>query len=233
MVESTAFEHEGQTYTLLNVIGSATIPEGKYLLNPATGEGRGAVDPGHRQPGGAGAPGPPHVGGHQRHPEPEAALGPRAARGVPGDRGRAARHPLAELRGGLATCRSAPRPPSSAAASCAGSPSAGQEKKADDETGPGALYASGLIAAAASWACSAIGGEARLEKQRPWLAWIADRHRARSCPAIHGSAVARASLAFGAPRLLALLLRAQAAGAARNVGPEIRNPGGLSTLRGR
>jgi putative OPT family oligopeptide transporter len=36
-VESTSFPHEGKTYTLLNVIGSPTIPEGKYLLNPQTG----------------------------------------------------------------------------------------------------------------------------------------------------------------------------------------------------
>jgi len=36
-VESTAFEHDGRTYTLLNVIGSTTIAEGKYLLNPQTG----------------------------------------------------------------------------------------------------------------------------------------------------------------------------------------------------
>ena len=37
MVENTAFEHEGKTYTLLNVIGSPTIAEGKYLLDPARG----------------------------------------------------------------------------------------------------------------------------------------------------------------------------------------------------
>jgi putative OPT family oligopeptide transporter len=30
-------EHDGRTYTLLNVIGSTTIAEGKYLLNPETG----------------------------------------------------------------------------------------------------------------------------------------------------------------------------------------------------
>jgi putative OPT family oligopeptide transporter len=36
-VESTSFEHDGRTWTLLNVIGSTTIAEGKYLLNPATG----------------------------------------------------------------------------------------------------------------------------------------------------------------------------------------------------
>ena len=59
------------------------------------------MDPGHRQPGRAGAAGAPDVGRHQRHPQPQAALGSRAARRVPGDRGRAARDPLAELRGRL------------------------------------------------------------------------------------------------------------------------------------
>ena len=38
VVENTAFAHAGQTYTLLNVIGSPTIAEGKYLLNPGTGK---------------------------------------------------------------------------------------------------------------------------------------------------------------------------------------------------
>jgi putative OPT family oligopeptide transporter len=37
VAENTSFEHGGKTYTLLNVIGSPTIAEGKYLLNPATG----------------------------------------------------------------------------------------------------------------------------------------------------------------------------------------------------
>ncbi|HEX6737576.1 MAG TPA: OPT/YSL family transporter, partial [Vicinamibacteria bacterium] len=36
-VESTDYAHDGKSYTLLNVIGSKTVPEGKYLLNPATG----------------------------------------------------------------------------------------------------------------------------------------------------------------------------------------------------
>jgi putative OPT family oligopeptide transporter len=31
-------EHEGRTYTVLNAIGSATVAEGKYLLNPQTGQ---------------------------------------------------------------------------------------------------------------------------------------------------------------------------------------------------
>jgi len=36
-VEGTK-EHNGRTYTLLNVIGSTTIAEGKYLANPDTGQ---------------------------------------------------------------------------------------------------------------------------------------------------------------------------------------------------
>ena len=36
-IESTDFSYQNKTYTLLNVIGSPTIPEGKYLLNPQTG----------------------------------------------------------------------------------------------------------------------------------------------------------------------------------------------------
>jgi len=31
------FQHEGRTYTLLNVLGSPSIPEGTYLLNPQSG----------------------------------------------------------------------------------------------------------------------------------------------------------------------------------------------------
>ena len=37
-VESTSFDHEGRVYTLINVIGSPKIPEGKYLVNPQTGK---------------------------------------------------------------------------------------------------------------------------------------------------------------------------------------------------
>jgi putative OPT family oligopeptide transporter len=36
-VETTSFDHAGKSYTLINIIGSPTIPEGKYLVNPATG----------------------------------------------------------------------------------------------------------------------------------------------------------------------------------------------------
>jgi putative OPT family oligopeptide transporter len=38
VVENNAFEHEGKTYTLVNSIGSRTVPEGKFLYNPATGQ---------------------------------------------------------------------------------------------------------------------------------------------------------------------------------------------------
>lgn len=37
-VETDAFEHAGKTYTLINVIGSSTIPEGKYLFDRGTGQ---------------------------------------------------------------------------------------------------------------------------------------------------------------------------------------------------
>lgn len=36
-VENRSFEHAGRTFVLLNVIGSPTVPPGKYLVNPATG----------------------------------------------------------------------------------------------------------------------------------------------------------------------------------------------------
>jgi putative OPT family oligopeptide transporter len=38
VVENTAFAHGGRSYALLNVIGSPTIAEGKYLVNPETGK---------------------------------------------------------------------------------------------------------------------------------------------------------------------------------------------------
>ena len=37
-VESTSFQHQGVSYTLLNVIGSPKIAEGKYLMDPTTGQ---------------------------------------------------------------------------------------------------------------------------------------------------------------------------------------------------
>jgi uncharacterized oligopeptide transporter (OPT) family protein len=38
VVENNAFEHEGKTYTLVNSLGSKTVPEGKFLYNAATGQ---------------------------------------------------------------------------------------------------------------------------------------------------------------------------------------------------
>ncbi len=50
-LQSRDFAHEGKTYWLLNALGSATVPEGKYLFNPSTGrvelqwiQGIGSVD---------------------------------------------------------------------------------------------------------------------------------------------------------------------------------------------
>jgi putative OPT family oligopeptide transporter len=38
VVENSAFAYQGQTYTLLNSLGSKTVPEGKFLYNAATGQ---------------------------------------------------------------------------------------------------------------------------------------------------------------------------------------------------
>jgi putative OPT family oligopeptide transporter len=38
VVENEAFPYQDQSYVLLNSIGSRTVPEGKYLLNPQTGQ---------------------------------------------------------------------------------------------------------------------------------------------------------------------------------------------------
>ena len=35
-VEQASFEHDGKIYTLINALGSRTIPDGEYLFNPAT-----------------------------------------------------------------------------------------------------------------------------------------------------------------------------------------------------
>ncbi len=37
-VENRDFKHADRTWTLVNVIGSTTVPEGKYLYNPASGQ---------------------------------------------------------------------------------------------------------------------------------------------------------------------------------------------------
>jgi putative OPT family oligopeptide transporter len=37
-VQSESFEHDGKRYLLLNSLGSKTVPEGKYLANPETGQ---------------------------------------------------------------------------------------------------------------------------------------------------------------------------------------------------
>ncbi|MCL6567183.1 MAG: oligopeptide transporter, OPT family, partial [Acidobacteriia bacterium] len=37
-IEQERYEHEGRSYILLNAIGSRTVPDGKYLYDPATGQ---------------------------------------------------------------------------------------------------------------------------------------------------------------------------------------------------
>jgi putative OPT family oligopeptide transporter len=166
-------EYKGQTYTLLNVIGSATIPEGKYLLNPATGKAEFQWIQGI---------------GSQEAPAPQARLMSVVINGI-------LNHKLPwglVLLGVFLVCavellgvRSLSFAVGSylsigttAAIFCGGLvrwlAERGQAKKGDDETGPGALYASGLIAAGGIVGLLAIG--VRLidaaKAKAPWLAWF-------------------------------------------------------------
>ncbi len=88
------------SYVLLNAIGSSTVADGKYLYNPATRCGRGAVDPGDRQREGGGSAGAADGDGDQRHPVAEAAVDAGAAGCGAGDRGGAAGGAVADVCGG-------------------------------------------------------------------------------------------------------------------------------------
>ena len=250
-VEDSAFEHEGRTYTLLNVIGSPTVPQGKYLLNPATGRVELQWIQGI---------------GSDKAPAPQAQLMSTVINGIltqklpwglvflgvflviavelPG-------HPLAQLRRGVLPFDRHHGCDLRRRRSCGGWPSATGEKKAEDETSPGSLYASGLIAAGGIVGLFAIGLRllgisekinfealvvAPIEKaigsrRRPGL--FADLRRAAGAP-VHSPWVGM--LAFG---LLAYSLYyfarkplASRQGSAPSQ-PQNKNPGGFATLRGR
>jgi len=140
------YEYQGKTYTLLNVLGSTVIPEGTYLLNPQSGkievqwvQGIGSVEA----------------------PAPQARLMSVVIRGIL-DR----KLPwglvflgvflviTVELLG-IRSLSFAVGSYLSIGTTCAifvggvvrWLAERGQAEKSDDETGPGALYASGLIAA--------------------------------------------------------------------------------------
>ena len=86
-------------YILLNSIGSNTLDDGKYLIQPGYRHGRGAVDPGDRQRARRRAARTPDGDGDQRHSDTQAAVDAGAAgRGV-GNRGRAAGRALTDFCG--------------------------------------------------------------------------------------------------------------------------------------
>jgi len=172
-VENPAFAHEGRTYTLLNVIGSPTIPEGKYLLDPAAGrieiqwiQGIGSQD----------APAPQArlmsvvINGilNRKLPWGLVLLGVFLVIAVE----------LLGIRSLSFAVGSYLSIGTTAAIFCGGVvrwlAERGQAEKKDDETSPGALYASGLIAAGGIVGLLAIGVRliALAKTQAPWLAWF-------------------------------------------------------------
>jgi putative OPT family oligopeptide transporter len=165
-VEDTAFEHEGKTYTLLNVIGSRTIPEGKYLLNPASGQVEVQWIQGI---------------GSQEAPAPQARLMSVVINGILNRKlpwGLVLLGVFLVISVELLGIRSLSFAVGSylsigttAAIFCGGLvrwlAELGQAEKQEDETGPGALYASGLIAAGGIVGLLAIG--VKLMEEAKWL----------------------------------------------------------------
>lgn len=145
-VLDSAYAYQGKTYTLLNVLGSTVIPEGKYLLNPESGKIEIQWVAGI---------------GSEEAPAPQAKLMSVVIRGIL-DR----KLPwglvflgvflviTVELLG-VRSLSFAVGSYLSIGTTCAifvggvvrWLAERGQAEKSDDETGPGALYASGLIAA--------------------------------------------------------------------------------------
>ena len=172
-VEDTAFKHDGRTYTLLNVIGSTTIAEGKYLLNPATGRVELQWIQGI---------------GSQAAPAPQARLMSVVINGILNRRlpwGLVLLGVFLVLTVELLGVRSLSFAVGSylsigtTAAIFAGGlvrwlVERGAGTKSDDEASPGALYASGLIAAGGIVGLLAICVKllAGAQEQLTWLGWI-------------------------------------------------------------
>jgi hypothetical protein len=183
-VLDTAYPHDGKTYTLLNVLGSTVIPEGKYLLNPQSGRVEVQWVPGI---------------GSQEAPAPQARLMSVVIRGIL-DR----KLPwglvflgvflviTVELLG-VRSLSFAVGSYLSIGTTCAifvggvvrWLAERGQKEKSDDETGPGALYASGLIAAGGIIGLLGIAVKL-LEKQGVIAEGAIDM--GKHLPAIHASA---------------------------------------------
>jgi putative OPT family oligopeptide transporter len=183
---------EGRSYTLLNVIGSAQIPEGKYLLNPATSRIEVQWIQGI---------------GSQEAPAPQARLMSVVINGILNGKlpwGLVLLGVFLVIAVELLGIRSLSFAVGSylsigttAAIFCGGVvrwlAERGQEKKGEDETGPGALYASGLIAAGGIVGLLAIGVKL-LEKNAFLPAGAIDL--GAKLPWIHDSALL-GILAFG------------------------------------
>ena len=192
-VENTAFAHAGRTYTLLNVIGSPTIPEGKYLLNPATSKIEVQWIQGI---------------GSQEAPAPQARLMSVVINGILNRKLPWSLVMLGvflvvavELLGirSLSFAVGSYLSIGTTAAIFTGGlvrwlAERGQAGKGDDETGPGALYASGLIAAGGIVGLLAIGWKL-VENNSPSLKGAIDL--GKRVPDIHASA-ALGMLAFAA-----------------------------------
>ncbi len=164
--ENTAFEHNGRTYTLLNVIGSPTIPEGKYLLDAQTGRVELQWIQGI---------------GSQEAPAPQARLMSVVINGILNRKlpwGLVMLGVFLVVAVELLGIRSLSFAVGSylsigttAAIFCGGVvrwlAERGQGEKKEDETSPGALYASGLIAAGGIVGLLAIG--VKLMEKQGWL----------------------------------------------------------------
>ncbi len=145
-VVDQSFEHDGRTWKLLNVLGSPSIPEGSYLMNPLTGRIELQWV---------------HGIGSQEAPAPQARLMSVVINGILNRKlpwGLVLLGVFLVIAVELLGVRSLSFAVGSyisigttCAIFCGGLVrwlvERGQAQKSDDETGPGALYASGLIAA--------------------------------------------------------------------------------------
>ena len=193
VVENSAFAHAGRTYTLLNVIGSPTIPEGKYLMNPATSKIEVQWIQGI---------------GSQEAPAPQVRLMSVVINGILNRK--LPWHLVmlgvflvvaVELLGvrSLSFAVGSYLSIGTTAAIFAGGlvrwfAERGQARKGEDETGPGALYASGLIAAGGIVGLLAIVWKL-IENNSP--SWKGALDLGKHVPDLHGSA-ALGMLAFAA-----------------------------------
>ena len=180
-----AMVHDNKTYTVINVLGSTTIPEGSYLLDPASGRIEKQWV---------------HGIGSEGAPAPQAKLMSVVIRGIL-DR----KLPwglvflgvflviVVELLG-IRSLSFAVGSYLSIGTTCAifvggvvrWLAERGQSEKSDDETGPGALYASGLIAAGGI--VGLLGIAVKLMEGRGWIRPHAI-DLGQFMPAVHASAL--------------------------------------------